>query len=202
MPQTLITLKLEGEIICVYFLMQRPTIEVITGCMFSGKSEELLRRLKRHRIAGHSLCIIKPAHDTRVETCVRSRSGAEEEAITVSYPADILNCVAGKDVVGIDEVHFFSPELVDVVQEVFSQGKIVLISGLDTDFSGQPFKTTALLMALAHKVTKLTAICAICKHDAANRNQLLVSAKGNRFFVGDSEYEPRCTNCFEATQVI
>lgn len=170
--------------------------------MFSGKSEELLRRLKRHDIAGHALCIIKPAHDTRTESCVRSRSGSELEAITVKNPQDILQHINNIDVIGIDEVHFFSPELVNVVQEVFSQGKIVLISGLDTDFSGQPFKTTALLMALAHKVTKLTAICASCKSDSANRNQLLVSAGGNRFFVGDSEYEPRCTACFEPTQVV
>lgn len=176
--------------------MQHSTIEVITGCMFSGKSEELLRRLKRHEIAGRSLLVIKPAHDTRTQDRVRSRCGTETRAITAKHPEDILSFSQSQDVIGIDEAHFFSSSLLHVVQELSHQRKIILIAGLDTDFTGKPFETTALLMALAHKVTKLTAICAVCKSDAANRNQLLVSSNGDRFLVGDHEYEPRCTNCF------
>ena len=174
-----------------------PQLVVITGCMFSGKTEELIRQLKRSRIAGLGVVTFKPATDTRVGAEVKSRNGGSLDAHQVNDSADILSIVKDTDhVVGIDEGQFFDEGLVEVVLELIRKKKRVIVSGLDTDSSEKPFEVMAALIALAHPVVKLTAICMKCRVREATRSQLLIESS-DRIVVGDGEYEPRCLGCYE-----
>lgn len=173
-----------------------PQLEVITGCMFSGKSEELIRRLERAKIAGLSLCIVKPKKDTRTALTIASRCGQELFAYEIAKARDILELIDEEtDVIGIDEGHFFDEELIQVCEFLLEKGKRVIISGLDLDYQGQPFEVMMELMARAYPVTKLTAICMACKSSVALRSKRLIDGEG-REFIGDNEYEPRCLACF------
>jgi len=174
-------------------------IEVITGSMFSGKTDELIRRLVRATIARQKVQVFKPAIDVRfaVEK-VTSHAGSNFNAISVERAAEILKRVE-KDttVVAVDEAQFFDPEIVAVVQELAERGLRVLVAGLDMDFRGEPFGPMPLLMAKAERVDKLQAICMVCG-EPASRTQRLVNGKPARYddpvvIVGASElYEARC----------
>lgn len=175
------------------------SIEVICGSMFSGKTDELIRRLVRATIAKQKVQVFKPAIDIRyaVEK-VASHTGSTFDAMPIERSADIRSKLE-KDVtvVGIDEAQFFDPEVVVVAQELAARGIRVLVAGLDMDFRGEPFGSMPQLMAEAEDVTKLHAICMVCGGDAS-RTQRLVNGKPARYdepivIVGASEmYEARC----------
>jgi thymidine kinase len=175
------------------------SIEVICGSMFSGKTDELIRRLVRATIAKQKVQVFKPAIDIRyaVEK-VSSHTGSTFDAIPVEKAAEIRTKV-DKDttVIGIDEAQFFDADVVNVAQELAVRGVRVLIAGLDTDFRGEPFGSMPVLMAEAEHVSKLHAICMSCG-DEASRTQRLVNGKPARYddpvvIVGASElYEARC----------
>ena len=183
--------------------MYRPShhgcIEVIVGPMYSGKSEELIRRLKRAEIARQNVLVFKPAIDNRycVENVV-SHSGVQFKAHRIDKASDILTYIEeDTQVVGIDEVQFFEEEVVEIARTLADRGLRVIAAGLDMDFRGEPFGPTPKLMAIAEFVDKLTAICMICG-DPAHRTQRLINGSPASYddptiLVGATEsYEARC----------
>ncbi len=157
------------------------TLHVITGCMFSGKTEELLRLLRRASVGGRSVLLIRPNVDTRTSAEVaESRSGARYACTTVSSAADIIAAVmeAPCEVVAIDEAEMFGVELASIADKLATDGYEVIISGLDTDFAGRPFGPMPTLLALADSVAKLSAVCTFpgCGEEAT-RSQRLVNNK-------------------------
>lgn len=179
-------------------------IEMICGSMFSGKSEELIRRVIRSIIARKKVQVFKPSNDTRYHSGhVTSHNGREIEAVPVSpeTPEDILTLVDDDtDVVAIDEVQFFEAGVVDVVRALSKEGRRVLVAGLDQDFRGEPFGTVPTLLALAEKVDKLQAICVVCG-EPASRTQRIIDGRPANYtdaiiMVGAEEkYEARCSKC-------
>ncbi len=175
------------------------SIEVICGSMFSGKTDELIRRLVRANIARQKVQVFKPAIDVRYAAeKVTSHAGADFDAIPVEKAADIIAKVdEDTTVVGIDEAQFMDNDVVRVAQELAELGKRVLVAGLDMDFRGEPFGPMPLLMAKAERVDKLHAICMVCGEEAS-RTQRLVNGKPARYddpvvIVGAAElYEARC----------
>jgi thymidine kinase len=175
------------------------SVEVICGSMFCGKTEELLRRLRRARIAKQKVQVFKPAIDNRYEEKkVTSHSGLDVDALPVSSPDGILeNLEKDTTVVGIDEVQFFESSIIDVVESLADKGVRVIVTGLDMDFRGEPFGCMPQLMARAEKVDKLHAICMVCG-GLANHTQRLVDGKPAHYndpivVVGAQElYEARC----------
>jgi thymidine kinase len=175
------------------------SIEVICGSMFSGKTDELIRRIVRALIAKQKVQVFKPAIDIRyaVEK-VTSHAGTNFDAAPVNNAAEILLKIEqDTTVVGIDEAQFMDIEVVRVAQELADRGIRVLVAGLDTDFRGEPFGPMPILMSKAERVDKLHAICMVCGDDAS-RTQRLVNGKPARYddpvvIVGASEmYEARC----------
>ena len=135
-------------------------IEIICGSMFSGKTEELIRRLKRLKYANQSYKVFKPEIDTRNKiNIIKSHSKIEIQAETVSKAKEILDLSTDVDVIGIDEAQFFSEDLVDVCNTLANRGTRVIVAGLDMDFSGKPFGPMPNLMAIAEEVTKVHAVC-------------------------------------------
>ncbi|QLG62618.1 thymidine kinase [Halorarum salinum] len=180
-------------------------IEVISGSMFSGKTEELLRRLRRAEIAGQEVAVFTPALDERYgETTVGTHNGRSWEATVVESegdgPWEMLDALNGEMVVAVDEANFFSGELVDVCQALAEDDRRVVVSGTDQTFRGEPFSPLPELMAVAEYVDKLQAICSICG-EPASRNQRLIGgepahADDPTILVGAEEsYEARCRNC-------
>lgn len=171
-------------------------LEVICGSMFSGKTEELIRRLKRARIAQQRVAIFKPTIDTRYsEDEVVSHDASALVSTPVHAAAQITLLAGEADVVGIDEAQFFDDELVAVAQQLASDGKRVIAAGLDQDFRGVPFDPVPQLMSVAEYVTKLHAICVVCGAPA-NHSQRVRSGEG-RVMLGTNEtYEPRCRRHF------
>jgi thymidine kinase len=175
------------------------SIEVICGSMFSGKTEELIRRLRRAKIARQKLQVFKPAIDVRYAIKkVKSHAGVDFTANPVEKAADIRQKLDKEaTVVAIDEAQFFDDEIVQVVQELADKNIRVIVAGLDTNFRGEPFGSMPVLMALAEQVDKLQAICMVCG-EPASKTQRLVNGKPARFnepevVVGASEmYEARC----------
>ncbi len=175
------------------------SIEVICGSMFSGKTDELIRRLVRAKIARQKVQVFKPAIDVRYALeKVTSHAGADFAAIPIQKAADIQDKLdADTTVVGIDEAQFMDGEVVDVAQKLAEHGVRVLVAGLDMDFRGEPFGPMPLLMSMAERVDKLHAICMICG-DEASRTQRLVNGQPARYadpvvIVGAAElYEARC----------
>ena len=174
------------------------SIEVIVGSMFSGKSEELIRRLRRAQIARQKVQIFKPAIDARYsETHIVSHSAMKIESVAVNTARDIVAALeTDTEVVGIDEGQFFDQELVTVANELASQGKRVVIAGLDMDYLGRPFEPMPLLMAIAEDVTKARAVCIQCGSPATYTQRLIASRE--RVVVGAADaYEARCRACFD-----
>lgn len=174
-------------------------VEVVTGSMFSGKTDELIRRLRRARIARQSIQVFKPSVDTRYdEGKVTSHAGSEFEAEVVERAGLIPGRLQPETtVVGIDEAQFFDRDILEVVQGLADSGLRVIVAGLDTDFRGEPFGPMPDLMALAEVVDKLHAICMVCG-ELASRTQRLIDGRPARFddpivVVGAAElYEARC----------
>jgi thymidine kinase len=175
------------------------SLEVITGSMFCGKSDELIRRLRRAKIAKQHIQVFKPRIDNRyAEAKVTSHAGSEFDAVPIDKAADIRSQLKDDTtVVGIDEAQFLDAELVAVVKFLADKGVRVIVAGLDTDFRGEPFGTMPVLTSQAEHVDKLHAICMVCGRDAS-RTQRLVNGKPANYndpvvIVGASElYEARC----------
>jgi thymidine kinase len=178
-------------------------IEVITGSMFSGKSEELIRRLRRAEIAGQRALIVKPQIDDRYDIGhVVSHAGAKMRAVAVARPHDIPGLADGYDVIGIDEVQFFPQEIVVVIDVVVERGTRVVASGLDQDFRGLPFGPMPELLCRAELVDKLQAVCHRCGGPATMTQRLVdglpAPADGATIVVGALDsYEARCRSCHE-----
>ena len=152
-------------------------VHVICGCMFCGKTDEMLRLLRRFSIAGRQVVLVKPRLDTRTDrVTVISRSGAQHHAITVDDSSQIETAIGDADIVAIEEAQFFDERLPEVVERLAEVGKQVVVTGLDRDFRGIPFGTMPRLFALADQVTKLTAICMVCG-EQATRTQRLVAVR-------------------------
>ncbi len=175
------------------------SIEVITGSMFCGKTDELIRRLRRATIARQKVQVFKPAIDFRYAVRkVTSHAGNDYEAIPIEQASEVLaHLDEDTTVVAIDEAQFFDDQLVHVVQQLADQGLRVIVAGLDTDFRGEPFGPMPVLMAEAEQVDKLQAICMVCG-EPASRTQRIINGKPARYddpvvIIGAAElYEARC----------
>jgi len=177
-------------------------LEVISGCMFAGKTEELIRRINVLRFAKKNIKVFKPAIDDRYSnTKVVSHAGSSVDSFVVLKARDILGYVDDSvDVVAIDEVQFFDSEIVAVCDQLAGSGKRVMVAGLDMDFRGEPFNVMPILITCAEFVTKLTAVCTTCGAPAT-RTQRLVDGVAASYhdpiiLVGAAEsYEARCRHC-------
>ena len=175
-------------------------VHVICGCMFCGKTDEMLRLLRRFSIAGRQVVLVKPRLDTRTdEITVVSRSGAQHRAAAVDGAREIEAVAGDADIVAIEEGQFFDEALPEVVERLADAGKQVLVTGLDRDFRGIPFGPMPRLMALADQVTKLTAICVLCGEPATRTQRLIDGAPAPADSpliviggIGDETYEARC----------
>ena len=176
-------------------------IEVITGCMFAGKTEELIRRINVLQFAKKKIVVFKPSIDDRYSIDkVVSHAGTSVESYAIKEAKEMLALVNDADVIAIDEVQFFDDEVVDICNHFANQGKRVICAGLDMDFRGEPFSIMPRLVTQAEFVTKLTAVCTECGAPAT-RTQRIVNGKPAHFDdpiiqVGASEaYEARCRHC-------
>ena len=177
-------------------------IEVICGCMFSGKTEELIRRLKRATIADLKVEVFKPKLDTRfAETSIVSHDTSALLATPVEEAADILDISPETAVVGVDEAQFFDAGLPEVCQELALRGVRVVVAGLDMDFRGKPFGPIPAMLAIAEYVTKVHAICVHCGNLATHSFRL---AHGDEvILLGEKEqYEPRCRSCYQMGNIL
>ena len=171
-------------------------IEVICGSMFSGKTEELIRRLKRAQFANQKLAIFKPVVDTRYsEEDVVSHDLHSIKSKPISKPSEMLDVSADVQVVGIDEAQFFDESLVEVAQTLANRGIRVIVAGLDTDYLGKPFGPIPALLAIAEDVQKVHAICVKCGN-LANHSHRLSKSK-QLVVLGEKDiYEPLCRDCY------
>ena len=173
-------------------------IEVIVGSMFSGKSEELIRRLRRAQIARQKVQIFKPALDTRyADDHIVSHSEMRIPSCAVRNARELLDRVTPEtEVVGIDEGQFFDAELPAVCDALADQGKRVIVAGLDKDYLGKPFEPMPQLLAIAEYITKTLAICMVCGNPA-NHTQRLVASDDRVLLGAQGTYEARCRRCFD-----
>jgi len=177
-------------------------IEVICGSMFSGKSEELIRRVHRVQIARKKVQVFKPIIDNRFAIqYIYSHNGSKVEAINISQPKELLEKLeTDTEIIAIDEAQFFSDNIISICQKLADQGKRIIIAGLDQDFRGEPFGPVPKLLAIAEYIDKLQAICMVCGNPAS-RTQRLVNGKPAKYsdptiLIGAKEsYEARCRKC-------
>jgi thymidine kinase len=170
-------------------------IEVITGCMFSGKTEELIRRLRRAKIAKQKVVIFKPIIDKRYsDNSIVSHSEQSLPSILIKDAKEILDLVEDAQVIGIDEAQFFSNDLVEIANQLADEGKRVIIAGLDMDYRGIPFEPIPQLLSIAEYITKSLAICVVCGNPADRTQRKTASPE--RVIVGAADmYEARCRKC-------
>lgn len=177
-------------------------IEIIVGPMFAGKSEEILRRIRRLEYAKKNFLVFKPKIDNRYKKSkIVSHIKNEANAISIEKAKDILSFLNNKiEVIVIDEVQFFDKEIINICENLANNGKRVIVSGLDMDFRGEAFEITSILLCKAEKITKLTAICMKCG-EQATRTQRIINNKIARYsdsiiYIGAKEkYEARCRKC-------
>jgi thymidine kinase len=179
-------------------------LEVVCGPMFAGKTEELLRRVRRAEVAGRQVVVINHALDVRHGTDrVASHAGLDYPSLAASSADEIERAVpGGTDLVAIDEAHFFGPELIPVVTRLADRGMTVIVAGLDVTFEGRPFEPLPSLMALAERVDKLTAICAVCGEEAVFHVRVAASSASPTDPVAEhvgglDKYQARCRRHFE-----
>lgn len=172
-------------------------IEVIVGCMFSGKTEELIRRLRRAEIAKQKVVVFKPKIDNRYSSDhIVSHSDAKLKSLVVNSSKEIEQIAETAQVIGIDEGQFFDNGIVDVVEKLANNGKRVVIAGLDQDYRGKPFEPMPQLLSVAEYITKTLAICMVCGNPADRTQRTFAS--NERVLVGAKDaYEARCRRCFE-----
>jgi thymidine kinase len=188
----------------MYQQYQQGWLEVIVGCMFAGKTEELIRRIKVLQFAKKKIVVIKPSIDNRYSGDeIASHSGYRVKGVNASNAKDILNLInKDTEVVAIDEAQFFDKDLVKIVESLADRGIRVMVAGLDRDFRGEPFGVIPELLTRAEFITKLSAVCSSCGNPAT-RTQRLVNGKPASYndpivLVGAAEaYEPRCRHCHD-----
>jgi len=170
-------------------------IEVIAGCMFSGKTEELIRRLRRAEIAKQKVLVFKPRLDTRFSAkAIVSHSDQSLPSLLIENPDDILELASDYQVIGIDEAQFFPTGIVEVCNTLANRGKRVIVAGLDQDYRGIPFEPMPQLLSIAEYITKTLAICVVCGNPADKTQRKTHSSE--RVIVGASDvYEARCRKC-------
>ena len=170
-------------------------IEVITGCMFSGKTEELIRRLRRAQIAKQKVKIFKPRIDARYsDNSIVSHNEQSLPSILIEDINEVLKYSDDAQVIGIDEAQFFNEEIVSICNSLASQGKRVIVSGLDQDYTGKPFEPVPQLLAIAEYITKQHAICVVCGNPADKTQRK--TSESERVIVGAADiYEARCRKC-------
>ena len=170
-------------------------IEVIAGCMFSGKTEELIRRLRRAQIARQNVKIFKPKIDTRYSTtAIVSHSDQFLPSILINDINEILEHSSSAHVIGIDEAQFFSNDIINICNTLADNGKRIIVAGLDQDYKGIPFEPMPHLLAIAEYITKTLAICVVCGNPADKTQRKTKSSE--RVIVGASDiYEARCRKC-------
>lgn len=170
-------------------------IEVIAGCMFSGKTEELIRRLRRAEIAKQKVVIFKPKIDNRYSTdSIVSHSEQSLPSILIEDDSEIIKLSSNAQVIGIDEAQFFSGDLVNICNSLANSGKRVIVAGLDQDYKGIPFEPMPQLLAIAEYITKTLAICMVCGNPADKTQRNTISSE--RVVVGAADiYEARCRKC-------
>lgn len=167
-------------------------IEVITGCMFSGKTEELIRRLRRAEIAKQKIMVFKPSIDSRYsKDKIVSHNYSQMNSTIVNNASEILDAAKSANVIGIDEAQFFDNNIVNICNNLADSGKRVIVAGLDMDYKGEPFGPMPLLLAVSEYITKTLAICMVCGNPADRTQRIFPSSE--RVLVGASEYyEARC----------
>jgi len=172
-------------------------IEVITGSMFSGKTEELIRRMRRAEIAKMNTCLFKPFIDNRYSSKhVVSHNQSKLESIIVKTPNEIIKHSKKMDVIGIDEAQFFNNNIIDVCKNLANRKIRVIVAGLDTDYRGLPFGSIADLMCEADYLDKLRAICVVCGNPGSYSQR--TNSNSEQVLIGETDiYEARCRNCFE-----
>ncbi|HMO37892.1 MAG TPA: thymidine kinase [Saprospiraceae bacterium] len=177
-------------------------IEVICGSMFSGKTEELIRRLKRAKIANQKVEIFKPKIDTRYDDAhVVSHDANSILSVPIEHSSRLLRLAEGVDVVGIDEAQFFDAELTENAQQLALRGARVIIAGLDMDFRGRPFGPIPQLLAVAEYITKVHAICPHCGNLATHSYRL--TPHDDTVLLGEKDrYEPRCRTCYQMGNIL
>ncbi len=170
-------------------------VEVITGCMFSGKTEELIRRLRRAQIAKQNVVIFKPKIDNRYSAnSIVSHNEQSLPSIIISEAEEIFHLSNDAQVIGIDEAQFFDEKLVEVCNQLANTGKRIIVSGLDQDYRGIPFDPMPGLLATAEYITKQLAICVVCGNPADKTQRKTLSSE--RVVVGAADiYEARCRKC-------
>ena len=170
-------------------------IEVITGCMFSGKTEELIRRLRRAQIAKQKVKVFKPRIDARYsENSIVSHSEQSLPSILIDDIIEVLKLSEDAQVIGIDEAQFFNEGIVHICNLLASRGKRVIVAGLDQDYTGKPFEPMPQLLAIAEYITKQHAICVVCGNPADKTQRK--TSESERVIVGASNiYEARCRKC-------
>ncbi len=195
--------KLENMFLEPSFRGQRSGwIEVICGSMFSGKTEELIRRLKRAKIANQKVQIFKPSKDTRYDIIkVVSHDENTVDSIPVQTSVEIFEYIKDVNVIGIDEAQFFDDNLTEVCQKLAIKGVRVIIAGLDMDFKGRPFGPIPSLLAVAEYITKVHAICPHCGNLATHSYRL--TNEQDTVLLGEKDhYEPRCRVCYEMGNIL
>ena len=171
-------------------------LELIYGCMFSGKTTELIRRLADAQSAGRRVVALKPARDQRyAERELVSHAGQTFAAVPIDRPEQIESCAEGFDVVGLDEVHFYGPEVVEACRTLVAEGKRVIVAGVDIDHRGRPFVVFPPLQAAADELVHRTARCARCGGEA-EISQRMIEDDSPIVIGGADLYEPRCRFCF------
>lgn len=175
-------------------------IEVICGSMFSGKTEELIRRLRRAQIAQMSTIIVKPKIDSRYsESHIVSHNQLKLESYLVETPEEIVGLAKDASVVAIDEAQFFDDSILDICKQLAADGKRVVVAGLDTDYRGVPFGPMPQLMCEADYLDKLRAICVVCGNPASYTQR--TTSDSEQVVIGElNKYEARCRNCYEAPE--
>ncbi len=170
-------------------------IEVITGCMFSGKTEELIRRLRRAQIAKQKVKIFKPRIDLRFsDSSIVSHNEQSLPSILINDINEVIQHSVDAQVIGIDEAQFFNESIVEICNSLASEGKRVIVAGLDQDYTGKPFEPMPQLLAVAEYITKQHAICVVCGNPADKTQRK--TAEAERVIVGAAEkYEARCRKC-------
>ncbi len=177
-------------------------IEVICGSMFSGKTEELIRRLKRAKIANQKVEIFKPKIDTRYDDAhVVSHDANSILSIPIEHSSRLLTLTESVNVVGIDEAQFFDAELPDIAQKLALRGLRIIIAGLDMDYRGRPFGPMPQLLAVAEYITKVHAICPHCGN-LATHSYRLTNEKDTVLLGEKDRYEPRCRTCYHMGNIL
>ncbi|MEQ2529551.1 thymidine kinase [Robertmurraya yapensis] len=188
----------------MYVVNHHGWVEVVCGSMFSGKSEELIRRVRRAQYAKQKIAVFKPKIDNRYsDEAVVSHNGTSVNAIPIAQSTDIFKYIeSDEDVIAIDEVQFFDDEIIKVIQHLADSGHRVIAAGLDQDFRGEPFGQMPAIMAIAESVTKLQAVCTVCGNPASRTQRLINGSPASYddpiILVGASEsYEARCRHHHE-----